>query len=120
MNILKRTNENNDRFIAHRSRQEDTVSYFHMKEQLDDIDPTEDKMMVDASDESGNNEIVYNALLKSEILDISDSLNVNFNNFENENIPTSLTCLQKFSKSRKDCKKKFGYFEVSNESIFAQ
>lgn len=51
----------------------------------------DDKMMVDTYDEATNNEFVYNALLKSEILDISDTNISNDNELDNENLPTSLT-----------------------------
>lgn len=120
MNVLKKTNENYDRFIVQRSHQQNTLNYFQMKEQLDDMPDTDDKMMVDAYDETGNNEIVYNALLQSEILDIGDAVNLNYNEAGNENVPTSLTCLQKFSKSRKTTKKKYSCFEVNTDTLFTQ
>ena len=74
MNVLKKSNENYDRFIFKRSHEPNTLNYFHMKEQLEDSKTKDDKMMVDAYDETGNNEIAYNALLQSEILDISDDI----------------------------------------------
>jgi WD40 repeat protein len=76
-------------------------------------------MMVDAYDEVGNNEIAYNALLQSEILDIGDAVNANNPEFGNENTPTSLTCLQNFSKSRKVTKKP-NYLEVNSDTLFTQ
>ena len=90
-----------------------------MKEHLDDSPPEEDTMMVDASDESSSNEKAYNALLQSEILDIGDAIHLN-NEPINENIPTSLTCLQKFSKSRKFTKKRYNCFEVNTDTLFSQ
>lgn len=118
MNVLKKTNDNYDRFILQRSEQQNTIDYFKMKEQLDDFTQDDDQMMVDASDDTGNNEKAYNALLQSEILDIGDSINYN-NEKSNENMPTSMTCLQKFSKSRKTTKKKYGCFDINTDSLFS-
>lgn len=120
MNVLKKTNENNDRFIVQRSHQQNTLNYFQMKEQLEDMDDQDDKMMVDSYDEAGNNQKAYDALLQSEILDIGDAVNLNPNEPSNENMPTSLTCLQKFSKSRQVEKKKYSCFEVNNNTLFTQ
>ena len=120
MNVLKKNNENQDRFIIQRSYQSNTTDYFNMKEQLEDAVDTDDKMMVDACDETSNSELAYNALLQSEILDIGDVVNCKYNETGNENMPTSLTWLQKFSTSRKDTKKKFSWFEVNSDSLFTQ
>ena len=91
MNVLKKTNENQDRFIVQRSSQSNTMDYFHMKEQLEDMVDNEDKVMVDVGDETSNSELAYNALLQSEILDIGDVVNCKYNETGNENMPTSLT-----------------------------
>ena len=120
MNVLKKSNENQDRFIVQRSSQPNTLDYFHMKDQLEDMVDTDDKMMVDACNETSNSELAYNALLQSEILDIGDVVNCKYSETWNENIPTSLTWLQKYSTSRKDAKKKFSWFEVNSESLFTQ
>ena len=119
MNVLKKFKENYDRFIFKRSHEPNTLNYFHMKEQLEDSKTKDDKMMVDAYDETGNNEIAYNALLQSEILDIGDAVNANNPEFGNENTPTSLSCLQNFSKSRKITKKP-NYLEVNSDTLFTQ
>ena len=116
----QRKNENQDRFIIQRSYQSNSTDYFNMKEQLEDVVDTDDKMMVDACDETSNSELAYNALLQSEILDLGDVVNWKYNETGNENMPTSLTWLQKFSTSRKDTKKKFRWFEVNSDSLFTQ
>lgn len=90
MSVLRKTNDNYDRFIIHRSEQQNTLNYFQMKEHLDDSPKEEDVVMADASDDSGSNEKAYNALLQSEILDIGDAIHLN-NEQTNENMPTSLT-----------------------------
>lgn len=120
MNVLKKTNDNYDRFITKRSHRQDASDYFQMKAELEDFNDNDDKMMVDAYDEASNNEIAYNALLQSEILDIGDAVNLNHKEATNENMPTSLTCLQKFSNSRKTEKKKYSCFEVNTDTCFAQ
>lgn len=120
MNILKNANQNNDRFIAYRTSQSDVQSYFQIKEELEDSDMADEKMVVDSYDEASNNQMVYNALLKSEILDISDNLHSTHNELENENMPTSLTCYQKFSTTRSSGKKQHGLMGVRNDSIFSQ
>lgn len=107
MNVLNKSNLNTDRFIVQRSGQSNTLDYFHMKDQLEDVADADDKMMVDACDETSNSELAYNALLQSEILDIGDVVNCKYGETCNENVPTSLTCLQTYSTSRKDAKKKF-------------
>jgi len=119
MSVLKKTNNNYDRFISHRSDQQSTRDYFEMKEHLDYSTKEEDATMVDASDDSGNNEMTYNALLQSEILDIGDSVHLN-NEPTNENMPTSLSCLQKFSKSRKNQKNRLSIFDVNTDTLFSQ
>lgn len=91
MNGNKKTNDGYDRFILQRSEHQNTLNYFEMKQHLEDFSTNDDKMMVDASDEAGNNEVAYNALLQSEILDIGDAINFNRNESSNENAPTSLT-----------------------------
>jgi hypothetical protein len=118
MSVLKKTNDNYDRFILQRSEQQNTLDYFQMKEQLDDITYNDDKMMVDASDDTGNNEKAYNALLQSEILDIGDAIHYD-DEKSNENMPTSMTCLQKFSKSRRINKKKYGCFDINADRLFS-
>jgi len=120
MNILKNANQNTDRFIAQRSCQDDALSYFQIKEQIEDVDMVDDSMVVDTYDEATNNEAVYNALLKSEILDISDNLNLHDSEHESENMPSSLTCFQKYSTTRTTNKKKYGLVGVGSDSIFRQ
>mmetsp|Transcript_10939 Transcript_10939/g.12396 ORF Transcript_10939/g.12396 Transcript_10939/m.12396 type:complete len:91 (+) Transcript_10939:3-275(+) len=90
MSAYKKTNDGYDRFILQRSEQQNTLNYFQMKEHLDDFKKEEDTVMADASDESSNNEMAYNALLQSEILDIGDAIHLNKEQ-TNENMPTSLT-----------------------------
>ena len=91
MNILKKSNENQDRFIFHRSNQQETLNYFQMKEQLEELPEKDDKMVVDVTDDAGSNAIAYNALLQSEILDLGELMGMNYLNQDNENIPSSLT-----------------------------
>jgi hypothetical protein len=91
MNVLKRNNENNDRFIVQRSDESNTINYFQIKEQLEEAESKDDKMMVDTYDEVRSNQKAYNALLQSEILDIEDPANFSSGESSNENIPTSMT-----------------------------
>jgi len=90
MSVLRKTNDNFDRFIIQRSEQQNPRDYFQMKEHLDNNTKQEDINMIDPSDDTQTNEMAYNALLQSEILDIGDAVHLN-NEPTNENIPTSLT-----------------------------
>lgn len=120
MNILRNSNWNSDRFIAQRTTSDDALSYFQIKEQIDEVPLPDDKMVVDTYDESTNNEQAYNALLKSEILDISDNMQVDGQEMDSENTPTSLTWFQKYNTTRAMGKKNYGLVGVGNESIFSK
>lgn len=110
MSVLTKTSDNYDRFIVKRS-QLDASHYFHMKEEIDDLQEKYDKMMVDSYDEANNNQIAYNALLQSEILTQKKQL---------ENVPVSYSCFQKFSRDENCDRSKPSYFEINTEPIFTQ
>lgn len=116
MNILSNTNEGSDRYIAHRSGRVEAYSYFQMKEYMEDECSTNDIEMIDSSNDDNNHEQAYNALLKSEILEIKENMSYGIESKEVESCQSSFTSFLNYSKFKKCEEKKFGHKGVGNEN----